>query len=243
MNKNNDNTTVLPNNTPPKVSEPSSVGVPAGAADPATSRRPAAGVGDRRPRPPGTRDSADDNGVLRGEKGNNERARPRERPRKTRKENGRVYSGRPGPTTSKRGSDSRSDPPVKGPWPDMNMFRSLLRNEAGLRLQTLGYDWSDVFKEESDWRLDLYKNWLWTLNNGVGSPVVESRSDRMRRRTQRTREPRSGDVDEVVESRSDRMGRKTQRTREPRRRDDDDDDQIPSRPVPPRRRQRPREEN
>lgn len=64
----------------------------------------------------------------------------------------------------------------------MDTFRDLLRSEAGLRLRILGDDWSDIVKEESDWRLDLYKKWLWTLHKGVGDPIVESRSDRMRRK-------------------------------------------------------------
>ena len=68
----------------------------------------------------------------------------------------------------------------------MDTFRRLLRNEAELRLNILGDDWTDVVKEEADWRHDLYKNWLWTLHRGVGEPIVESRSDRSRRRQRRS---------------------------------------------------------
>lgn len=94
----------------------------------------------------------------------------------------RVYSGRLEPPESRRTSGKTDPPsPKSGLWPDLDTFRSLLRNEAGMRLRILGNDWSEKVKEESDWRLDLYKNWLWTLNDGVGDPIVESRSDRARR--------------------------------------------------------------
>jgi hypothetical protein len=90
----------------------------------------------------------------------------------------RVYSGRP-----VNRSERMDDPPPSksGVWPDLDTFRNLLRDEAGMRLRILGSDWSDAIKDESDWRLDLYKNWLWTLHNGWGTPLVESRSDRARR--------------------------------------------------------------
>jgi hypothetical protein len=48
-------------------------------------------------------------------------------------------------------------------------------------MRILGPDWVDSVKEESDWRLDLYRNWLWTLSRGWGEPMVQSRSDRMRK--------------------------------------------------------------
>ena len=63
----------------------------------------------------------------------------------------------------------------------MPTFRELLRNEADFRLRILGDGWSDVVREESDWRLGLYRDWLWLLNDGVGDPIVETRTDRMRR--------------------------------------------------------------
>jgi hypothetical protein len=93
----------------------------------------------------------------------------------------RVYSGRPdGPRAMPR---RREDPPAPDSflWPDVDTFRDLLRKEAGFRLAILGEDWSGVVKDESDWRLNLYTDWLWTLHNGWGSPIVESRSDRMRK--------------------------------------------------------------
>jgi hypothetical protein len=91
----------------------------------------------------------------------------------------RIYSGRPAPPPPGR---QRGDPPPpKGFWPDIDSFRSMLRNEAGMRLRILGDEWEQSVKDESDWRLNLYKDWLWMLHNGVGEPIVESRNDRMRR--------------------------------------------------------------
>jgi hypothetical protein len=101
----------------------------------------------------------------------------------------RVYDGRPSPSSSKS-KRNRDDPPSPNSpvWVDIDTFRDLLRSEAGLRLRILGDDWADTVKEESNWRLDLYKEWLWTLHNGVGKPIVESRSDRMRRKSGGKRE-------------------------------------------------------
>ena len=69
-------------------------------------------------------------------------------------------------------------------WPDMSTFRDLLRNEAELRLRILGDNWSSSIQQEGEWRMGLYKNWLWALNNGVGEdPIVPpSRYDRARRK-------------------------------------------------------------
>jgi hypothetical protein len=119
---------------------------------------------------------------------------PRERPPSPRRERSskradrgegerRMYDGRPSPSSPKS-KRKRDDPPSPNSpvWVDIDTFRGLLRSEAGLRLRILGDDWADTVKEESDWRLDLYKEWLWTLHNGVGKPIVESRSDRMRRK-------------------------------------------------------------
>jgi hypothetical protein len=125
---------------------------------------------------------------------------PREKPPSPRRERSskrsdrdegrrRVYDGRPSPSSSKS-KRKRDDPPSPNSpvWVDIDTFRGLLRSEAGLRLRILGDDWADTVKEESDWRLDLYKEWLWTLHNGVGKPIVESRSDRMRRKSGGKRE-------------------------------------------------------
>jgi hypothetical protein len=74
-------------------------------------------------------------------------------------------------------SNDRGDPPtpVNPVWVDINTFRDLLRREAEMRVRILGSDWKKTVKEESKWRLDLYKEWLWSLSDGVGDPIVERR--------------------------------------------------------------------
>lgn len=102
--------------------------------------------------------------------------------------NRKIYNGRSAVRSetnqSRRRQANNDDPPQpkSGFWPDIDSFRDMLRNEAGLRLRILGDDWSDAVKDESEWRLNLYKDWLWTLHDGVGDPLVESPSERMRRK-------------------------------------------------------------
>jgi hypothetical protein len=96
-----------------------------------------------------------------------------------------VYNGRSRET---RRREDDPPPPKSNFWPDIDAFRSMLRDEAGFRLRLLGDDWASVVKDESEWRLGLYKNWLWTLHNGVGPPIVDSRVDRMRRRREQQRQ-------------------------------------------------------
>ena len=104
-----------------------------------------------------------------------------------------VYSGRP-PAKS-IASRRRGDPPSPGSfWPDMDTFRNLLRNEAELRLRILGDGFEDSVKQETMWRHNLYSDWLWTLKNGVGNPIVESRSDRYRRLREQARLEESRDL-------------------------------------------------
>ena len=95
----------------------------------------------------------------------------------------RIYSGRE--TRPRNPTTVRSDPPKPDfpLWVDMDTFRNLLRTEADLRLRILGDDWANTVKSESKWRLNLYKNWLWMLHNGVGEdPLVPpSRTERARR--------------------------------------------------------------
>lgn len=112
-----------------------------------------------------------------------------ERNNKTTTKERPMYSGRPSSSARRQRASAMDEPPPpkSGLWPDLDTFRSLLRDEAGMRLRILGKDWSEAVKEEADWRLDLYKNWLWTLHNGVGEPLVQSRSDRARRQERRTR--------------------------------------------------------
>lgn len=92
-----------------------------------------------------------------------------------------VYSGRPPPNAI--AARQRGDPPSPKSfiWPDIETFRKLLRAEAEFRLRILGDGWADTVKEETMWRHNLYSDWLWTLKNGIGNPLVESRSDRYRR--------------------------------------------------------------
>jgi hypothetical protein len=105
------------------------------------------------------------------------RRRSPETPKKERP----IYSGRP--AAAARRPDTRPPPPKSGVWPDIDTFRNLLRDEASFRLRILGSDWSNVVKDEMDWRNDLYTSWLWTLHHGIGEPFVQSRSDRARRHT------------------------------------------------------------
>jgi hypothetical protein len=78
-----------------------------------------------------------------------------------------IYSGRP--VRRERTAVALQDPPKPSAfWPDIDTFRNLLRDEASLRLRILGNDWAGVVKD------------------GVGEPIVESRSDRMRRMSYRS---------------------------------------------------------
>lgn len=89
----------------------------------------------------------------------------------------------------------RGDPPSPGTfWPDMDTFRDLLQKEAEFRLGILGDGFADGVRQETMWRYDLYSNWLWTLKNGVGNPIVESRSDRYRRLREQARVEESRDL-------------------------------------------------
>eukprot|EP00977_Amphora_coffeiformis_P027878 scaffold34656_cov178-Amphora_coffeaeformis.AAC.4 len=104
-----------------------------------------------------------------------------------------VYSGRP--SEKAIASRRRGDPPPPGAfWVDMDTFRNLLRKEAELRLRILGDGFADTVKQETMWRHDLYSDWLWTLKNGVGNPIVESRSDRYRRLREQARLEESRDI-------------------------------------------------
>ena len=67
-------------------------------------------------------------------------------------------------------------------WVNMDTFRDLLQKEAEFRMNFIGDDWSEVIEQENDWRTNLYKSWLWSLNNGVGDSIVPpSRYERARR--------------------------------------------------------------
>ena len=103
----------------------------------------------------------------------------------------RIYSARE--QLNQKKVATRSDPPpLNSPiWVDMDTFRKLLRTEAELRLRILGEDWAPTVKQESDWRLNLYKDWLWTLHDGVGGSIVPpSRYERARKMRDRKPRPR-----------------------------------------------------
>ena len=87
-----------------------------------------------------------------------------------------MYSVRPGPSDNNR--QRTADPPPNKYWMDIDTFRNLLRSEAELRMNILGGRFSKAIKDESDWRLNLYKDWLWTLDKGLGKPIVPSRRER-----------------------------------------------------------------
>jgi len=111
--------------------------------------------------------------------------RRRSRERSSRRPNGErkpLYSGRPSPMTNKKKQRPGDPPPPRGFWPDVHTFRDLLRKEASMRISIVGDDFADAVKDESDWRLQLYTDWLWTLHGGVGEPIIESRTDRNRRK-------------------------------------------------------------
>lgn len=61
-----------------------------------------------------------------------------------------------------------NDPPPNKFWMDLPTFRDFLRTEARLRLKILGPDWKESVLDESRWRFDLYKKWLYLLYDGVG---------------------------------------------------------------------------
>ena len=112
--------------------------------------------------------------------------RPRTRELKTEGSSKRIYNARE--ILNRQEKSPRSDPPDPNSpiWVNMDTFRSLLRNEAELRLRILGDDWASTVKQESEWRLDLYKRWLWTLHDGVGGSIVPpSRYERARKLQQR----------------------------------------------------------
>jgi hypothetical protein len=104
----------------------------------------------------------------------------------------------------------------------MDTFRDLLRSEAELRVRILGEDWADAVKDESNWRLSLYKEWLWALNRGIGNPLFPSRSDKTSQQRQfsprysRKRPWKDEDSSSMPRTRPERVKRK-KRTENPRR--------------------------
>ena len=90
-----------------------------------------------------------------------------------------IYSG-----SIEKVSFDRGDPPHPNSplWFDYDTFKKLLRWEARFRMFFVGENIYDDIKKESDWRLGLYKSWLWRLHDGVGEGIVpRSRYERARR--------------------------------------------------------------
>ena len=58
-------------------------------------------------------------------------------------------------------------------WMDVSTFKQFLRKEMDLRLWILGPDWKDQIRSESQWRLNLYKQWISALEDGVGKDFTE----------------------------------------------------------------------
>lgn len=99
----------------------------------------------------------------------------------------------------------------------MDTFRRLLRKEAELRLSIIGDEFADVVDQENDWRLGLYKRWLWSLHNGVGESIVPpSRYERARRMTERRPRQSVNDAERMPFNEQPRPKRRD-RDRKPRR--------------------------
>jgi hypothetical protein len=99
-----------------------------------------------------------------------------------------IYSGRdPYRNAISRKAKDRGDPPSpKNLWMDFDTFKELLRKEAEFRMRIAGEGFAADIKRESDWRLQLYRNWLWAIHDGIGESVVPpSRYERARRMQRR----------------------------------------------------------
>lgn len=91
--------------------------------------------------------------------------------------------------------DDNDDPPPNKFWMDLPTFRDFLRTEARLRLKILGPDWKESVMDESRWRFDLYKRWLYLLNDGVGENPLYTYGDRPApRRARPSRRERESDA-------------------------------------------------
>jgi hypothetical protein len=97
-------------------------------------------------------------------------------------------------------ADEDDNPPPNKFWMDLPTFRDFLRTEARLRLKILGPEWKESVLDESRWRFDLYKKWLYLLNDGVGENPLYTYGDRPRR----PRRPRSSQRERGYESFSTR---------------------------------------
>lgn len=115
-----------------------------------------------------------------------------------RKSKNRDYSGRMMEKSSSRkfqrqyfdnDYESESEMP-KNFWMNLPTFKRYLRNEAELRLWILGPDWEELVRGESEWRLQLYKQWLRAVDNGIGEDAFDQLSSvpitRRRKRVNRS---------------------------------------------------------
>ena len=88
--------------------------------------------------------------------------------------------------------ESNDDPPPNKFWMDLPTFREFLRTEARLRMKILGPDWKDSIMDESRWRFDLYRRWLYLLNDGVGENPLYEYGDRPRQPRRRRSSRKEG---------------------------------------------------
>ena len=106
-----------------------------------------------------------------------------------------------------RGDDNYDyDPPPNKFWMDLPTFQNFLRTEAKLRLKILGPDWKESVLDESRWRFDLYKRWLYLLDDGVGENPLYEYGDRPRSSKER-RTPRNEREFDLPTSRQQRSQR------------------------------------
>jgi len=129
---------------------------------------------------------------------------------------GRSYS--PYDSSSKSRDSESSD----SLWMDIPTFKQYLRKEAEFRLAVLGPDWEDWVKGESDWRLNLYSNWLGFVEDGVGDDIFEdlaSTPASEREKRSPARSPRRRNRGSGSEERKPRRKRpRSERELSPRRR-------------------------
>ena len=130
---------------------------------------------------------------------------PRRRRRRTRNDEGNDRNGAPVYSPRRRGQQPthrgrrrsfleykrprKDDPPTRY-WMGLDTFRNLLRAEFKLREMITFGQLEGPLLDEAEWRLELYRNWLWTLHTGVGDPVVQSRSERVQREKDRLKRER-----------------------------------------------------
>ena len=73
-----------------------------------------------------------------------------------------------------------------GFWMNLPTFRSFLRREAQMRLSVLGPRWSEAVKEESRWRLEVYRRWLRLFKNDDDHLRLKMRTNTKTLRTERS---------------------------------------------------------